>query len=72
MTLAELKKRIDQVIERAGEYGEPIEEIFVSVQIDDSQGGSVWSDDMAIHYDNNTETSGCVILGLITLEMKEG
>lgn len=72
MTLAELKEQIDQLIEMAEEHGESIDEIAVSIQIDDSGGGSIWSDCVGIDFDNNTDTSGCVVLGFIHLEMKEG
>ena len=61
MNLMELKSYIDRAIESAKEYGEDPIEIMVSIQIDDTERGSLWSDDVELTYDNDCQASGCVL-----------
>ena len=63
MNLLELKKYVDEAIEDAKKYGEDPEDITVSIQIDDSESEALWSDDIELIYDNNTQASGCVLHG---------
>ena len=61
MNLIELKSCVDKAIYRAKEYGEDPGEIQVSIQIDDTERGSLWSDDVELTYDNDCQASGCVL-----------
>jgi hypothetical protein len=70
MNLIELKKAVDDAVERAKEHDtEPLEEIIVSLQIDllDENGDcpySVYTNyNIELHYDNNGCASGCVLVG---------
>ena len=64
MNLSKLKKAVDSAIESAIEYGESLEEIVVSLQIDDLSKETVWAkEDVELHYDNNCQASGCVLVG---------
>jgi hypothetical protein len=64
MNLIELKDAIDNIVEgvREGTYEKP-EEVSVSVQIDGPGTRSIWATDLEIHYDEDGNASGCVILG---------
>lgn len=70
MTLRELKEAVDLAIEKAAEFGESIDEITVSVQIDRTSYsgchvGAVFTDkDLEVCYDGNATASGCVIIGV--------
>lgn len=69
MTLSELKEEVDAAIERAIEHGESPDSVAVSLQIDGLSGdvpgeASVWArDSIELHYDNNGQASGCVLVG---------
>ena len=63
MNLFELKKFVDTAIKNAKEFGEDPAEILVSIQIDDTPSEALWSDDIELIYDNNTQASGCVFHG---------
>ncbi|HUV85419.1 MAG TPA: hypothetical protein VMV86_06905 [Methanosarcinales archaeon] len=63
MNLLELKSFIDMAIESAKEHGEDPAEVIVSIQIDDTESESLWSDDIELKYDNNCQASGCVLHG---------
>ena len=65
MNLIDFKKELDRIIEYAKECDEDLKDINVSIQIDDYKGHTKFSDDLELHYDNNCQTSGFVILGLI-------
>lgn len=69
MTLNELKKKVDRTIEYAIECGETAEEINVSLQIDGPERESICAtEDVELHYDNNCQASGCVLVGEFTLQ----
>lgn len=64
MTLSELEEAVDGAIEHAKDcLGGPANEIIVSVQIDTEDGESIWTSEVELHYDNDTNASGCVLLG---------
>lgn len=63
MNLAELKVRVEEAIDSAIEYGDKPEEIEVSIQIEDIDGGASWSTNVELYYDCDGEYSGCVIIG---------
>jgi len=66
MNLKELQTAVNNAIERANEYGESIDNIVVTIQIDGPETQSVWtSDEVKLHYDNNLQASGCVLYGFI-------
>lgn len=65
MNLLELKEKTDRAIESAKEYGDDPGEIIVSIQIDINRE-SVYSNDVELHYDNDCQASGCVIVGETT------
>lgn len=67
MNLTELKTKVDRAIEYAKECGESTDEIVVSIQIDLMSGkNSMCVDtDIEVHYDNNLNTSGCVITAVV-------
>ena len=68
MDLLELKEKVDSAVNYADECYEPLEDIIVSVQITDKNGKSIWADKFVeLHYDNNYNTSGCVITGHVDL-----
>lgn len=62
MNLKELKEKVDNAIESAIEYGSSPEDVLVSIQID-KRSDSIWSQDLELHYDNDANASGCVIVG---------
>ena len=63
MNLLELKSFVDRAIEGAKGFGQNPEEITVSVQVDDTESESLWSDDIELTYDNDGQASGCVLHG---------
>jgi len=63
MNLLELKTFVDTVIENVKEFKQNPEDVLVSVQIDDVESESLWSDDIELAYDNNGQASGCVLHG---------
>ena len=63
MKLSELKEKVDSAIKAAIEYGDTPEEILVVIQIDYSNGESIGSDDVKLHYDNDCRALGCVLVG---------
>lgn len=66
MNLMELKRAADAAIESANEYGESPECIVVSLQIDCGGVEAIYTDEhVELHYDNNTQVSGCVMFGCI-------
>ena len=65
MNLLELKKAVDAAIESSVEYGENPKEVLVSIQIDVNRK-SVYSSDVELHYDNDCQASGCVIVGCVS------
>ncbi|WP_320043195.1 hypothetical protein [uncultured Desulfobacter sp.] len=63
MNLSELKTKVEQAIEHAVECGASPDEITVSLQIEDSAGETAWANEnVELHYDNNCQASGCVLL----------
>jgi len=76
MNLLELKKEVDNAIERVKEDGRKPEEIIVSLQIDDidnPDSGYVCTDkDIECIYDNDCCASGFVISGWKQYEKQEG
>jgi hypothetical protein len=63
MNLLELKDYVDGAIEGAKEFGQDPSEILVSIQIDDAESESLWSDDIELTYDGDGQASGCVLHG---------
>lgn len=63
MNLSELKEYVDIAIEDAREAGEGPDNIIVSIQVDDVDSESLWSDDINLIYDEDTDASGCVLYG---------
>ena len=64
MNLKELKNQVDDAITRAKENGDNVEDITVSVQID-SDDDSIYTSEVKLHYDNDCQASGCVLVGYI-------
>jgi hypothetical protein len=65
MNLHELKEQVDNAIERATELGELSTGITVTLQLDCPED-SLWSgDDIELHYDANTNASGCVLSAVV-------
>ena len=62
MNLLELKTAVDRAVESATEDGNDLNDIIVSIQVD-INGESVYSSDVELHYDNDCQASGCVIVG---------
>ena len=64
MVLSELKEKVDAAIDSALEYGDKPDDITVSVQIEwgHREDPTLWTEDIEIHYDNDCQASGCVIL----------
>ncbi len=63
MNLSKLKADVNHAVEHAEECGESPDDITVSIQVDTGDS-SVYSDDVALHYDNDCQASGCVIVGV--------
>jgi len=63
MTLAELAQQIANAVEAVKDCGESPDDIKISLQIDGPDTESVWSDEIELHYDNNGQASGCVLVG---------
>lgn len=63
MNLLELKDYVDQAIENAKAFDEDPAEIVVSIQVDDTESESLWSDDIELTYDGDGNASGCVLHG---------
>lgn len=62
MNLEELKKEVDDAIERAKDFEIPLNEIKVGLQIDGpGQAYTCSTSDVELHYDNDGDASGCVI-----------
>jgi hypothetical protein len=67
MTLTELKAAVDSAVEEAVDYGRSPDGIQVSLQIDRVDGESIWSDlRVELFYDDNLDTSGCVLTALLS------
>ncbi len=64
MNLFELKQAVDRAIESAVESGNKPSNIVVSIQVDVNKE-SVWSNEVKLHYDNDGQASGCVIVGCV-------
>ena len=64
MTLSELKIEVDWAVRHACDSGEKPSDVVVSLQIE-GPGLEVkfTSEDVEMHYDNNTNASGCVLVG---------
>ena len=63
MNLSKLKADVDHAVEHAEECGGSPDDITVSIQVDTGDR-SVYSDDVDLHYDNDCQASGCVIVGV--------
>jgi len=64
MNLSDLKKAVDNAIERAADHGENPDGIPVTLQIDGVEGTTedyVCAEDVTLHYDGNAQASGCVL-----------
>ena len=72
MNLLELKKQVDNAVKYAEECGEKPDDIIVTLQIDNDTH-CIWSDEgVELHYDNNTDTSGCVLTAnLLSLSVSD-
>jgi hypothetical protein len=62
MNLLELRTKVNEAIESAKEYDEAPDDIIVTIQIEAPEF-SIWADDIELHYDNNCQASGCVVVG---------
>lgn len=68
MNLSQLKQAAERAIEYAKECGVDPESIPVTLQIDREESGPVWSDEeVSLHWDNNSQASGCVIVAFLPL-----
>ena len=63
MNLLELKSFVNRAIVNAKENRNDPAEITVSIQVDDTESESLWSDDIELTYDNDGQASGCVLHG---------
>jgi hypothetical protein len=67
MTLLELKKSVDRACEMAKDRNEKLDDIIVSLQIDDADDpfseSIVVYNDIELYYDGNCQVSGCVLQG---------
>ena len=62
MKLSDLKKSVDDAIERAIEMGEDPTQIPVTLQLEHPLIGSMWTDkDVELFYDGGGQCTGCVI-----------
>lgn len=62
MKLTELKKSVDDAIERAIEMGEDPTKTPVTLQLEHPLDGSMWTDKgVELFYDGGAQCSGCVI-----------
>ena len=72
MKLTQLKEAAERAIEYATECGVDPETIPVTLQLDNSVGESIWSDDeVALHWDNDTCASGCVLTAFVEAKKPE-
>ena len=62
MNLLELQGEVNRIITKAVEYEVAPHTIAVSIQIEHSEE-TCWSTDLELHYDNDGEVSGVVIVG---------
>lgn len=66
MNLAELKVKVDRIIEAVKDGSGNPEEIQVSLQLDGENLFSAWTEgEVDIHYDGNGMASGCVLTGWV-------
>ena len=64
MNLSGLKRDVDSAFESVIDQGQDPDEIIVSLQIDDPLQESVWAkEEVDLHYDNDGQASGCVLVG---------
>lgn len=62
MNLIHLKQAVENAIEYANYCGVDPATVPVSLQIDMEESGPIWSSrEIELHYDNNSQASGCVI-----------
>lgn len=63
MNLIELKAQVDNAVELAHDTGEDPYKILVTLQIDGLEKESICAnEELEVHYDNNAQASGCVIV----------
>lgn len=62
MNLSKLKADVDRAVEYAKECEISPGDVQVSIQVD-TYNDSVHSNDVELHYDNDCDASGCVIVG---------
>jgi len=58
MNLLELKKQVDNAIDRTKNNGDKPENIIVTIQIDE-----MFTENVELHYDGDLQASGCVLVG---------
>ena len=64
MTLSELKQVVDKAFWDALDSGEKPSDVVVSLQIEGPDTTTVFThNEIELHYDNNTNASGCVLVG---------
>ena len=68
MNLLKFKNKIDEICEAVVEDGRTTDDIEMAIQIDGPGTRSIYATDIEIHYDNDCQASGCVVLG----EYKDG
>lgn len=66
MDLRELQKKVNNAVIHAVECGVSPNDVDVSVQIDDMSGKSAFTTDLELHYDNDGQASGCVLVGVVS------
>lgn len=71
MNLFDLKQEVDAAIEHAAECGKSSESVLVSIQIDGPGEESSWSSELELHYDNDAQASGCVLVGEFSGSLQE-
>ena len=65
MNLDELQEKVNNAISDAIDFMIDPADVDVSIQIDDMAGKSVFATDLELHYDNDCQASGCVLVGVI-------
>ena len=68
MNLKELRNSVLETCDRVLQDGHDLEDMQVSLQIDDKEGEFFQSDSPSIDYDDNGNVSGCVIFGYNTVQ----
>ena len=71
MTLADLKRKVDDAIEAAAEHFQSPDEIPVTLQIETTGSGHdaiCAHEDLELHYDGGAQATGCVLCAWVSEE----